>query len=345
MYNEEKELYNTTTGFLHNPCILDCSKGESVGSATDCESSPQCGSKYCLSNPVYPKHDDAHYCCVEEKLIVMNFGRNASGLTVMAAYVNHASGKILVKSLNERRESQYLYVQIYRPDLRSISSLFLMWIGGTAVVCAATFISQRREREHIAYTFCGRKVVGSKDEVERDGDSENEPETLDLSPSVVGTFFVFSCVFLLFLFFLVSYFPRRVIMMFIILFGIGSVAATSSILIKPVFQLCQSWCRRSVVLYGQELVTVEVLAIATSIAIVVVWFIYRHSQWTWILQDTLAFAVACAFLATTRISNLKHGALLLGSFFFYDIFMTFLTPLLFGGKSVMVEVATGRLRC
>ena len=43
---------------------------------------------------------------------------------------------------------------------------------------------------------------------------------------------------------------------------------------------------------------------------------------------------------TIRLPNLKIGALILGLFFVYDIFMVFVSPLIFGGKSVMLQVAT-----
>ena len=51
--------------------------------------------------------------------------------------------------------------------------------------------------------------------------------------------------------------------------------------------------------------------------------------------------MALAFLKTVRINSFAPGAILLSLLFFYDIFWVFLSPYLFGGKSVMVEVATG----
>lgn len=75
--------------------------------------------------------------------------------------------------------------------------------------------------------------------------------------------------------------------------------------------------------------------------IVTIWFFFRHSSWTWFLQDIIAVAIAMAFLTTTRVSSLKQSAYLLGLFFLYDVFMTFVTPVIFNGRSVMVEVAKG----
>lgn len=315
-----------------------------MGSPVGCEASPSCGSNYCLSNPVYPKHEDARYCCVDEKLIVMHMGKNASKLGVVAVYINYASGRDLLKAFHEAGEDPALqpFVQIYPPVELRFSSLLVMWVGGTLIVCAATFVSQRRERAEIPFTFCGKQIQGGEGEFGMLG--EEDLETLELNPTVVTTFFVFSCGFLLFLFFLVSYFPRHVIMVFIVLFGVGSVAATSTILVRPLLQLfcIKGICAEHVTVRGTQISTLNALSVSTSVGIVIVWFAYRHSLWTWILQDTLAFAVACAFLSTTRIAKLRHGVLLLGAFFCYDIFMTFITPVFFGGKSVMVEVATGK---
>merc|ERR1711957_498502 len=44
---------------------------------------------------------------------------------------------------------------------------------------------------------------------------------------------------------------------------------------------------------------------------------------------------------TLRLPNLRVAAILLCTMFFFDIFWVFISPLLFSGKSVMVEVATG----
>mmetsp|Transcript_12611 Transcript_12611/g.20369 ORF Transcript_12611/g.20369 Transcript_12611/m.20369 type:complete len:242 (+) Transcript_12611:553-1278(+) len=57
------------------------------------------------------------------------------------------------------------------------------------------------------------------------------------------------------------------------------------------------------------------------------------------MLDLLAAAVCCMFLIALRLPNLKLACVMLGLFFVYDIFMVFISPALFGGKSVMVEVA------
>jgi len=89
-------------------------------------------------------------------------------------------------------------------------------------------------------------------------------------------------------------------------------------------------------------VTVEsVLGVSFAVFMVIAWFVFRHQDaWVWALQDILSISVTCAFLLNIRIPTLRLATYLLVSFFFYDIFMTFITPVFFGGKSVMMEVAT-----
>jgi hypothetical protein len=72
---------------------------------------------------------------------------------------------------------------------------------------------------------------------------------------------------------------------------------------------------------------------------VLFYFFKRHSPYAWALQDVMAFFMCAMFLRTVRLPNVRVGAILLGLFFCYDIFMVFVSPLIFN-KSVMVEVAT-----
>jgi signal peptide peptidase-like protein 2B len=70
---------------------------------------------------------------------------------------------------------------------------------------------------------------------------------------------------------------------------------------------------------------------------VVLWLVTRH----WIMVDLLAMCLASEAVKTLRLPNLMVGAVFLSIFLLYDLFWVFLSPLLFHGKSVMVEVAVG----
>jgi len=67
------------------------------------------------------------------------------------------------------------------------------------------------------------------------------------------------------------------------------------------------------------------------------WFFTKN----WILNNVLGICMAFVFLKTLRLNQLLPGILLLCLLFFYDIFWVFYSPSITGGKSVMIEVATG----
>lgn len=81
------------------------------------------------------------------------------------------------------------------------------------------------------------------------------------------------------------------------------------------------------------------LALLLSACLVAWYYLCRHARYAWALQDTMALAMCAMFLRTVRLPNVRVASVLLSAFFAYDIFMVFLSPLLFN-KSVMVEVAT-----
>ena len=86
----------------------------------------------------------------------------------------------------------------------------------------------------------------------------------------------------------------------------------------------------------------QILMLAASIATSATWFVFRKSDWSWILQDILGIMLCISMLKVLRLPSLKICTILLSALFFYDIFFVFITPLFMeGGKSVMVEVATG----
>ena len=62
------------------------------------------------------------------------------------------------------------------------------------------------------------------------------------------------------------------------------------------------------------------------IAFSVVWFVYRHEKWSWIIQNIMAVSLAVNALSFYRISTYKSITILLSVFLFYDIFMVFITP-------------------
>jgi signal peptide peptidase-like protein 2B len=66
-------------------------------------------------------------------------------------------------------------------------------------------------------------------------------------------------------------------------------------------------------------------------------FFTRHEPYAWIANNVMASAYVCTLLRFVRVPSLRVAATLLGLFFFYDVFMVFFSPYVFG-KSVMLEV-------
>lgn len=85
----------------------------------------------------------------------------------------------------------------------------------------------------------------------------------------------------------------------------------------------------------------KLLLFLSSITISVLWFIYRHEDWVWIIQDLMAFSLSVNALSYYRLETYKSITVLLSVFFFYDIFMVFITPQFTNGASIMEAVAFG----
>lgn len=85
----------------------------------------------------------------------------------------------------------------------------------------------------------------------------------------------------------------------------------------------------------------KILLFLVSVAISVLWFVFRHENWIWIIQDLMAVALSINALSYYRIETYKSITILLSAFFFYDIFMVFITPTFTNGTSIMEAVAFG----
>ncbi len=85
----------------------------------------------------------------------------------------------------------------------------------------------------------------------------------------------------------------------------------------------------------------KIVLAACSIAICIIWFVYRKENWIWIIQNMMALSISVMALSFYRIKTYKSITILLSVFFFYDIFMVFITPQFTQGTSIMEAVAFG----
>jgi len=67
-------------------------------------------------------------------------------------------------------------------------------------------------------------------------------------------------------------------------------------------------------------------AMSISLTLVIIWYIYRRSDWAWILQDILGVAVCMTVISIYRLGNMRVITVILIAFFLYDIFFVFITP-------------------
>lgn len=73
--------------------------------------------------------------------------------------------------------------------------------------------------------------------------------------------------------------------------------------------------------------------------------ILSFSSYAWILQDILGISFCISLMRVIRLPSLKVCTLLLVLLLIYDAFFVYITPLFSAGKSIMVEVATGKCFC
>lgn len=80
-------------------------------------------------------------------------------------------------------------------------------------------------------------------------------------------------------------------------------------------------------------------SLVKTISLVIDFFFCSYA---WVLQDILGITFCISLIRNIRLPNLKVCTILLVLLLIYDIFFVFITPFFSAGKSVMVEVATGK---
>ncbi|CAF4938926.1 unnamed protein product, partial [Rotaria sp. Silwood1] len=67
-------------------------------------------------------------------------------------------------------------------------------------------------------------------------------------------------------------------------------------------------------------------AMSISLTLVIIWYVYRHTDWAWILQNILGAAICITVTSIYRLGNMRAITIILLVFFLYDIFFVFITP-------------------
>merc|ERR1712127_185573 len=216
----------------------------------------------------------------------------------------------------------------------------IIWmLAMVSMICAAKYLQALENHKRKARL------------VRRNSDDENNPEKVELIENdseeeitVMKTVFMvtYASVFLVTLYFLYKYLVWLMLGLFVLMS-----AATFSLLLTNM-----------AVMYAPKLLGVnqpsvdlgscgncslfDFCTLGGGLAVGIVWFIFRHSSWSWVLQDLMGFAFCVTIPSQLKVTNLRTVTILFAAFFAYDIFMVFGTRLITSnGDSVMVEVATG----
>ena len=219
-------------------------------------------------------------------------------------------------------------------------SAALIWLIGVGTAALAAYLAASAHDEQDR-------------EVSRSGSlppAEIEEATLDAGTAVA--FLAFASTFLIILYLLLRAGFNVVLLLLNCLFLLASSSATASVAIHPlVVWRNPSLATRYFVLpflpnpeRPSEPLTVSyshALAFACAFGIALSWFLRRREPWMWLLQDMLSMSVCILFVGTLRLPSLRVASIFLGLMFAYDVFMVFISPLLFH-TSIMVAVATVR---
>lgn len=85
----------------------------------------------------------------------------------------------------------------------------------------------------------------------------------------------------------------------------------------------------------------DLMALSCSTLLVIAWIYLRSTHWSYLPQDLLCICLMVFVLRSIHLPNLKIASVLLGSALVYDVWWVFIQPMVTGGPSVMVEVASG----
>jgi len=207
----------------------------------------------------------------------------------------------------------------------------------------------RKERRRLVGE-CPHDNVGDRERVVEQAkglegaEEEEEDISVRVSPVLIVFFVCAMCGMLVLLFFFFNYLVYVIMVMFCIASALAMYSCFEPLVMityalpLPILRLP----KMNLYICRLDLELRQMLLLILSISTTVVWAVFRKSDWSWGLQDFLGILFSINMLKVLRLPSLKICSVLLGLLFFYDIFFVFITPLFMpGGKSVMVEVATG----
>eukprot|EP00667_Euglena_gracilis_P004680 EG_transcript_4707 len=342
-------LYNFSSGEPRlqasegGPCLLRCDLGEGEVplstpkadilkglAGSTCAQSERCPSHMCGVSGEQVG-DSYRACCLPDRYVMMDLGnRTARRPAIPAVFLGASAATDLERAL---RGGGPVVIRVADAGagLGWLVGAFLIWVLGCSVEALSTWLSAQEEREWVATGGAG--AAGEKRQ-----HGPEEPVVMTVETAM--GYLLVATVGLVGLFLLVQQSARVVVFVMIGVFSIATLNVVTSLGTYPVVHRLAPQLDRQMVtvpLLGQSTVA-WLVGFAITLAAVVYWIVTRHGPYAWIFQDTFAVFVCCQFVQALRMNSIKVSYALLVSFMLYDIFMVFLSPLIFK-SSVMVTVA------
>ena len=319
-----------------------------------------CPSKSCLLTGNYGKNDDEsklEVCCAWDLHVWLYRDTTINTtITIPASYLTMEQGLQLLNDV-QTGNVQAILSSRHRPDY-NFSSL-LIWALGVFVAALAAYLSAGDYHYKIKQVLHRAQVRASSDsssgsnEPRRSRQEQTTPlpmqeETLELTPMHALGFIIMASAGLFILFFFKIYSFVKV------MYAFGCSNAVVQVITLPVvrkiakrllFRDFTVW-KTGTVDFG-DISYLEIIAFILGYGLGFSWlyvaFFVRHPGeylFFWVMQDVMGACMCITFLSIIKLNSIKVAVVLLTAAFLYDIFMVFVTPYIFAGKSVMIIVAT-----
>jgi len=367
VYNTLGAAYvNVSSSYaLTDPCSVDCGQATfQVHAAGDmaspvataqrlgafsqlCGGADTCASGECavagvLDSDVVSSGDALKVCCLPDEPMVMNLGEQYTMEDMIpAVYVRRSDADSLLAAA--ARGSRVHASE--RARMAVDPSVLCIWALGVFAVVTATWLATAKERAHAAlHAAASHKAAGWAEPGRTPAASDsNEEDTLDLTAGHALAFVVVASISLVAMFVLLQLGMFWVIRVIQIFFCLGCITAIFQFGSFPAVHALQPRLfTHAQIMHTESCGTItaaDLIAVALAVGLVTWYYVCRHASYAWVLQDLMALAMCALFLKTVRLPSVRVAAVLLCVFFVYDVFMVFISPLIFK-KSVMVEVAT-----
>jgi len=285
---------------------------------------------------------------IADRIVRGQYNSSQYNITIPVFSLVEKSAKQRILKFQSNSPDSYYYVYSTVGEERGfdLSLVVILLMAVTTVILGSLWSGYAKQSLRVRKEQQRGEIREEEGAVQaQDGNGQEEELSVHVSPLLVIFFVLCMCSMLVLLYF----FFDQLVYVIMTMFCIASSLAMYSCLEPLVMASYQvSWLpvlrlpRLNLYLCILQLEFRQLLLLVASISTAAVWFYFRKEEWSWIVQDILGIMFSINMLKVLRLPSLRICTILLSALFFYDIFFVFITPLFMeGGKSVMVEVATG----